>query len=219
MSSVSRPKGLFVTLEGIEGVGKSTQIAAIASALMGTGLDVVVTREPGGTPLAEKLRELVLAPRDEPLPPIAELLLMFAARAVHLENLIAPQLAAGRWVLCDRFTDATYAYQGAGRGLDVGGIAALEALVQGSRRPDLTILLDAPVAVALARVQRRSSAAGLDRFECERSDFFERVRAGYLALAAAEPERFAVVDASGALADVTARVLAVVAALTSGAPT
>jgi dTMP kinase len=209
--------GRFVTLEGIEGVGKSTQIAAVASALIAGGLDVVVTREPGGTPLAETLRDLVLAPRDEFLPPIAELLIMFAARAVHLENLIAPQLAAGRWVLSDRFTDATYAYQGAGRGLAVSGIATLEALVQGARRPDLTILLDAPVAVALARVRQRHSAAGLDRFERERSEFFERVRAGYLARAAAEPHRIAVVDATGAAADVTAAVLAAVGALAADA--
>ena len=149
--------------------------------------------------------------------PIAELLIMFAARAVHLENLIAPQLAAGRWVLSDRFTDATYAYQGAGRGLAVSGIATLEALVQGARRPDLTILLDAPVAVALARVRQRHSAAGLDRFERERSEFFERVRAGYLARAAAEPHRIAVVDATGAAADVTAAVLAAVGALAADA--
>jgi dTMP kinase len=200
--------GRFITLEGIEGVGKSTQIAAVASALSARGVEIVVTREPGGTPLAEKLRDLVLAPRDEFLPPIAELLIMFAARAVHLENRIAPQLAAGRWVLCDRFTDATYAYQGAGRGLPAASIAALEQIVQGARRPDLTILLDAPVGVALARVARRSSAANLDRFERERGEFFERVRAGYLARAAAEPRRIAVVDASRAPADVTAAVLA-----------
>jgi dTMP kinase len=216
-SPAASESGRFVTFEGIEGVGKSTQVAAVASALVARGLEVVVTREPGGTPLAEKLRELVLAPRDEFLPPIAELLIMFAARAVHLQNLIAPQLAAGRWVLSDRFTDATYAYQGAGRGLATGGIAALEELVQGTRRPDLTILLDAPVAVALARVQQRNSAAGLDRFERERSEFFERVRAGYLARAAAEPRRIAVVDACGAAADVTAAVLAVVGALTPNA--
>jgi dTMP kinase len=200
--------GRFITLEGIEGVGKSTQIAAVAGALGARGLDVVVTREPGGTPLAEKLRDLVLAPRAEFLPPIAELLIMFAARSVHLENLIAPELEAGRWVLCDRFTDATYAYQGAGRGLSAASIAALEQLVQGARRPDRTILLDAPVDLALARVERRRGGAGLDRFERERADFFERVRAGYLARAAAAPRRIVVIDASRPPAEVTESVLA-----------
>ncbi len=135
----------FLTIEGIEGVGKTTQVAALSRLLAARGLQYVVTREPGGTALAEKIRDLVLAVREEALPPTAELLLMFAARAVHLANRIEPELAAGRWVICDRFTDATYAYQGAGRGMSAAVIAALETLVQGSRRPDLTLLLDTPV--------------------------------------------------------------------------
>jgi dTMP kinase len=204
----------FVTLEGGEGVGKSTQLKALATALAARGIEAVTTREPGGTPLAESIRELLLKPREETLPPMAELLLMFAARAVHLHNFIEPHLAAGRWVLCDRFTDATYAYQGSGRGLNAGAIAALEQLVQGTRRPDLTILLDAPVAVGAARVSRRQPAGGLDRFERERSEFFERVRAGYLARAAQEPERFVLIDATGLIPEVAAAVLAAVVAKT-----
>jgi len=202
--------GRFVTFEGIEGVGKSTQILHAAQALRGRGIDPVVTREPGGTPSAEAIRNLVLERRDETLPPLAELLLMFAARAVHLANLIEPALQAGRWVLCDRFTDATYAYQGAGRGVSEPAIALLEQLVQGARRPDLTILLDAPVDVALARVQRRAAPGGLDRFEAERREFFERIRAGYLARAASAGARIVVVDASLSEAQVTQSVLAAI---------
>jgi dTMP kinase len=200
----------FVTFEGGEGVGKSTQLKALGAALVARGIDAVVTREPGGTPLAEMIRELLLAPREETLPPTAELLLMFAARAVHLQNFIEPQLAAGRWVLCDRFTDATYAYQGSGRGLDEAAIAALERLVQGRRRPDLTILLDAPVAVGAARVSSRQAPGGLDRFERERSEFFERVRSAYLERAAREPARFVVIDANAPIDVVAAAVLAAV---------
>jgi dTMP kinase len=202
--------GRFVTFEGIEGVGKSTQIATLARALAARGIDALVTREPGGTPLAESIRALVLQPRDETLPPIAELLLMFAARAVHLANVIEPQLAAGRWVLCDRFTDATYAYQGAGRGVPRAAIATLEALVQGARRPDLTLLLDAPAEFANRRVQQRNSVAGRDRFEREHEEFFERVRTGYLARAAADPGRVVVIDARGAKDQVAEAVLAAV---------
>lgn len=202
----------FVTFEGIEGVGKSTQIQHAARALRAIGIDPVVTREPGGTPLAERIRDIVLERREEPLTPLAELLLMFASRAVHLANLIEPALRAGRWVLCDRFTDATYAYQGAGRGLGVPDIALLEQLVQGARRPDLTILLDAPVDVALARVTRRAAAGGLDRFEAERRDFFERIRASYLARASSVGARIVVIDASGPEAQVTKAVLAAVEA-------
>lgn len=202
--------GRFVTIEGIEGVGKSTQIARVATALAARGLNPLVTREPGGTPLAESIRELVLHPRDEALPPLAELLLMFAARAVHLANLIEPQLSVGRWVLCDRFTDATYAYQGAGRGLDVESIALLERLVQGALRPDLTILLDAPVDLALARLRQRNSARGLDRFERERTEFFESIRAGYLARAADSRGRMVVIDASRPEQAVTAAIMAAI---------
>ena len=197
----------FLTIEGIEGVGKSTQIGQLSAALKTRGVEHVVTREPGGTPLAEAIRNLVLTGQAEPLPPSAELLLMFAARAVHLANLIEPSLVAGRWVLCDRFTDATFAYQGGGRGLDANYVRQLESMVQGSRRPDLTLLLDAPVEVGLMRAQRRNASAPADRFEREKVEFFERVRAAYLARAAAEPKRIAVIDATQSQEKVGARML------------
>ena len=197
----------FITIEGIEGVGKSTQISAVASALAARGIEHVLTREPGGTPLAEKIRDLVLTARDEPLPPSAELLMMFAARAVHLANKIEPELALGRWVLCDRFTDATYAYQGGGRGMDVKAIAQLETLVQGARRPDLTILLDVPVEQALRRARERNGGVAPDRFEREKLDFFVKVREMYLARARQEPRRFALIDASLPKESVTALML------------
>jgi dTMP kinase len=201
-------RGRFLTVEGIEGVGKSTQVPRLAQALTARSVACVLTREPGGTPLAEKIRELVLAPGAEVLPDAAELLLMFAARSVHLENFIKPHLEAGRWVVCDRFTDATYAYQGAGRGFASDSIAQLERLVQGTMRPDLTLLLDAPVAAGLERVRARNAGAGaVDRFERERTEFFERVREGYLARAAAEPERIAVIDATGGIDQVAAQIL------------
>jgi len=186
--------GRFVTFEGIEGVGKSTQIARAAAHLRSLGIEVVVTREPGGTPLAEALRRLVLEPRDEPLDGVSELLLMFAARSIHLANLIEPALRRGAWVLCDRFTDATEAYQGGGRGVDIRDVHALERIAQRGRRPDLTLLLDAPVEVAAARARARGPQT--DRFERERSDFFERVRAAYLAVLAREPDRVHRIDAT-----------------------
>jgi dTMP kinase len=201
-------RGRFLTVEGIEGVGKSTQVPRLARALGVRDIPCVLTREPGGTPLAEKIRELVLAPGAEVLPDAAELLLMFAARAVHLENFIKPHLEAGRWVICDRFTDATYAYQGAGRGFPFEGIAQLERLVQGALRPDLTLLLDAPVSAGLERARVRNAGAGADRFERERAEFFERVRAGYLARAAAEPDRIVVIDAAGSVEEVAAQIAA-----------
>jgi dTMP kinase len=204
---MTKASGRFVTIEGIEGVGKSTQVARLSAALSGLGIAHVVTREPGGTPLAETIRDLVLRPREEPLPPAAELLLMFAARSVHLENHIEPALQGGRWVLCDRFTDATYAYQGAGRGMPESHIRNLEKLVQGARRPDLTLLLDLPVAVGLQRSRRRDAGKQADRFERERAEFFERVREGYLARAHAEPDRITVIDAAAALGEVTARIM------------
>lgn len=191
--------GRFITLEGGEGVGKSTNLAFVAGLLETAGLDVQVTREPGGTPLAERVREIIVAPSGEPVPPIAELLLIFAARSLHVEGLIRPALGAGRWVLCDRFTDASYAYQGAARGLGADTVAWLESRVQGELRPDLTLLLDADPAVGLARAGARGAA---DRFEQERLDFFTRVREGYLARAAAEPDRFRIVDASRPLQEV-----------------
>jgi dTMP kinase len=199
--------GRFLTIEGIEGVGKTTQVARLSESLSGRGIAHVVTREPGGTPLAERIREIVLKSGDEVLPPTAELLLMFAARAVHLTNHIEPHLQAGRWVVCDRFTDATYAYQGGGRRLGVDNIRQLEAMVQGARRPDLTVLLDAPVEQALRRARQRNAGAVSDRFESERAEFFERVRDVYRARAAAEPNRIASIDASQSADGVAAQIL------------
>jgi dTMP kinase len=204
--------GRFVTLEGIEGVGKSTQVARLSAALRGKGVAHVVTREPGGTALAETIRDVVLTARDEALPATAELLLMFAARAVHIKNLVEPNLRAGRWVICDRFTDATYAYQGGGRGVPTAQIRELEAMVQGALRPDLTVLLDAPVANALARARTRNAGAAADRFEREKSEFFERVRDAYLARAAAEPTRIAVLDATRSVDEIGAGILALLGA-------
>jgi dTMP kinase len=203
--------GFFITIEGIEGVGKSTQIAAIRAWLELRGRKVVVTREPGGTPLAERLRELVLLPQGESIGPVSELLLMFAARSVHLDNCIRPALAQGAVVVCDRFTDASYAYQGTGRGVPDGQIAALEQLVQGALRPDLTLLLDAPAEVGQARAQTRRSAGGADRFEAERIEFFGRVRSKYLERARAEPARIEVIDATGDAAQVGAAIQNVLA--------
>lgn len=192
-------RGHFITLEGGEGVGKSTNLAFAAALLEANGLQVQLTREPGGTPLAERVRQIIVSPSGETVPPMAELLLIFAARALHIEGCIRPALAAGRWVLCDRFTDASYAYQGAGRGLGDAPVRWLETQVQGELRPDLTLLLDADPEIGLARAGARGAA---DRFEQERLEFFRRVRAGYLARAAAEPGRFRIVDASQALESV-----------------
>jgi dTMP kinase len=205
---MSANPGRFLTIEGIEGVGKTTQVARLSKELTERGIAHVVTREPGGTPLAERIRAIVLNKADgEPLPPTAELLLMFAARAVHLANHIEPELEAGRWVICDRFTDATYAYQGGGRRLGTGNIRQLEVMVQGTRRPDLTVLLDAPVDQALQRARQRNAGAATDRFESERAEFFERVRDAYRARAAAEPDRIAVVDAARSADQVAAGIL------------
>jgi dTMP kinase len=206
MSSAAR----FITLEGIEGVGKTTQVERLSAVLKARGISHVVTREPGGTPLAERIREVVLTARDESMPPTAELLLMFAARAVHLANHVEPHLRAGQWVICDRFTDATYAYQGGGRRLRTDHIRELESMVQGTLRPDLTILLDAPVRDALARARARNAGSPDDRFESERSEFFERVREVYLSRAAAEPQRIAVVDATRNADEVTANLVALI---------
>jgi dTMP kinase len=204
---MSATPGRFLTIEGIEGVGKTTQVARLSAALTDRGIAHVVTREPGGTPLAERIREIVLNARDETLPPVAELLLMFAARAVHLTNHVEPNLLAGRWVICDRFTDATYAYQGGGRRLSVDTIQQLEIMVQGARRPDLTVLLDAPVEQALRRARQRNPEAAADRFESERTEFFERVREVYLSRATSEPHRIAPIDASQSADQVAARIL------------
>ncbi|HEN8711243.1 MULTISPECIES: dTMP kinase [Pseudomonas] len=185
--------GLFITLEGPEGAGKSTNRDYLAARLREQGLDVVLTREPGGTPLAEKVRELLLAPSDEVMAADTELLLVFAARAQHLAQVIRPALARGAVVLCDRFTDATYAYQGGGRGLSVERIAALEQFVQGELRPDLTLVFDLPVEVGLARAAARGR---LDRFEQEGQAFFEAVRQAYLQRARREPQRYDLLDAA-----------------------
>ncbi|HKK03505.1 MAG TPA: dTMP kinase [Gammaproteobacteria bacterium] len=198
-----QPPGRFITLEGGEGVGKSTNLAFTAGLLEAAGLDVQRTREPGGTPLAERVREIIVSPAGEAVPPMAELLLIFAARALHIEGCIRPALAAGRWVLCDRFTDASYAYQGAGRELGETPVRWLEEAVQGELRPDLTLLLDTDPEIGLARADARGAA---DRFEQERIAFFRRVRAGYLARAAAEPRRFRIVDASGSLEEVQSQI-------------
>jgi dTMP kinase len=197
-------QGKFITIEGGEGVGKSTQIGRLKDFIAEQGVEVVVTREPGGTHRAERIRELLLETSDEPMPSTCELLLMFAARSTHLENVIRPALARGACVICDRFTDATYAYQGGGRSLPVENIATLEQMVQGTLRPDLTLLLDAPLDISAARASARNAAAGTnDRFEQERREFFERVRAAYLDRTRQEPKRFAVIDATQSLEAVT----------------
>jgi len=202
------PMGKFITIEGTEGVGKSTNIAFIQQWLSSRGIELVMTREPGGTPLAEEIRELLLSKREEVVDETAELLLMFAARAQHLNTVIKPALARGAWVLSDRFTDATYAYQGGGRGIDKAKILQLEQLVQGQLRPDLTLVLDIDVAQGLERANRRGA---LDRFEEEEISFFERVRAAYRERAEADPGRYRVVDAGLPLEQVQAQIAAILA--------
>jgi dTMP kinase len=191
--------GLFITLEGPEGAGKSTNREYLAARLRAEGIDVVLTREPGGTPLAERIRDLLLAPSDESMAADTELLLVFAARAQHLAQVIRPALARGAIVLCDRFTDATYAYQGGGRGLSHERIAVLEDFVQGQLRPDLTLVFDLPVEIGLARASARGQ---LDRFEQEGRAFFEAVRSTYLDRAKAAPDRYRLVDAALSLSEV-----------------
>ncbi len=193
------PKPMFITLEGSEGVGKTSNMQYIQSLLEAKSIDYIVTREPGGTALGEALRTILLGEDFKGMADDTELLLMFAARAEHVAQVIRPALKKGQWVLCDRFTDATYAYQGGGRGLDMGRIAGLEQWVLGDLRPDLTLLLDAPVEVGRERAGKRSAP---DRFEQEQVAFFERVRESYLALARQQPERIKVIDASQALPDV-----------------
>ncbi len=192
-------KGRFITLEGGEGVGKTTNLLFLDQLLTAQGISVVKTREPGGTVLAEKIRQLLLETHDEAVDSMTELLMMFAARAQHIRHVIKPALVRGDWVLCDRFTDATYAYQGGGRGMAMDKIAWLERAVQGDLRPDLTLLLDAPVKIGMVRAKGRGE---LDRFEQERYDFFKKVRQAYLNLAQQQPERFAVIDASQPLDEV-----------------
>ena len=192
-------RGRFITLEGIDGAGKTSFVAGIARRLRGTGGEVLITREPGGTPAGEALRRLLL---ETAVSPLTEALLMFGARKEHLDQVVAPALARGAWVVCDRFTDATFAYQGAGRGVALDRLAQLESWVQAGLEPDLTLLFDLPVALARAR---SAGARAPDRFEAEEAAFFERVRQGYLARAASAPRRFHVLDASRPIAEVEAQ--------------
>ena len=207
MSAVSSRRGKFITLEGVDGAGKSTHLDFIANWLRERGHDVVVTREPGGTPLGEALRGLLL---HHEMDADTELLLMFAARQAHLNQLILPSLARGAWVVSDRFTDASYAYQCGGRGLEEARVAALEAWVQQGLQPDLTLVFDVNAEIAAAR---RGAARAADRFELEADDFFERVRAAYLVRAAAEPQRIRVVDASQRVAQIQHDLIPVLEAL------
>ena len=200
MRFANTASGRFLAIEGVDGAGKSTQVPRVDEWLRRNGVKTFVTREPGGTPLGESLRALLLDPRFTGMSTSAELLVMFAARAEHLEKCIVPALAAGVWVLCERFTDATFAYQGGGRDVDPKRIAALEETVQGDVRPDLVLVLDVPVEVGLERSVRRGAA---DRFERESIEFFRRVREVYLARAAEHPERYAVIDAGAEAETVT----------------
>jgi len=196
-------QGKFLTIEGTEGVGKTTNIEFIKGWLEAKGISYVNTREPGGTPLAEGIRQLLLEPRDEIVCSETELLLMFAGRAQHLDQVIEPQLTAGNWVLCDRFTDATYAYQGAGRKMGFDLISNLESMIQGDLRPDLTLILDIPVEQGLQRAGERSEP---DRFEQEQTEFFKRVREAYHNIAEQYPERCVLIDASVSLPLVQAQI-------------
>jgi len=196
-------RGKFITIEGGEGVGKSTNIAYVKSLLEEKGIDCIVTREPGGTPLAEEIREVLLKHREERVVSETELLLMFAARAQHLYQLILPAINEGKWVISDRFTDATYAYQSGGRGVPAEQVALLEKFVQKDFRPSITLLLDAPVEVGMTRARERGK---LDRFEEERSAFFNKVRKNYLERAKAEPGRFKIIDATQSLEQVQSNI-------------
>ena len=191
--------GRFITIEGGEGAGKSTAQAYLAERLAERGIAVLQTREPGGTPLAEAIRQTLLSTDGEHPVEMAELLLVFAARAQHLAKVIEPALAAGQWVICDRFTDATYAYQGAARGLSADLIAQLETLVQGERRPDTVVVMDLSPEVGMTRAKQRGE---LDRFEREKPAFYSRVRNAYLARAQADPDRYQVIDAEQSLESV-----------------
>ncbi len=204
-------RGRFITLEGIEGAGKSTVATMVRDWLRGRGKHVLLTREPGGTQLAERVRDIVLQRDTENISPVTETLLMFAARGIHLENLIRPALMRGEWIVCDRFTDATRAYQGAGRGVDGALIDQLAKSLHGDLWPDCTLLLDLPVPVGMQRARSRGAPA--DRFEQEREQFFERVRNAYLEIARREPRRMHVVDASQPLESVHRQIEAILEAL------
>lgn len=203
-------RGKFITLEGGEGVGKTTNLVFIKDYLQQHSISVVVTREPGGTIVAEKIRHLLLDKHSEAISEHAELLLMFAARAQHIKHVIEPALAQGKWVLCDRFTDATYAYQGGGRNMRISTIEWLENLVQGTLRPDLTLLLDAPVEIGIERAKKRGA---FDRFEAEKISFFEQVRRAYLLQAELHPERIKLIKANQPLVDVQKALIDVICAL------
>ena len=202
-------RGKFITLEGGEGVGKTTNLNFIKDYLKQHAISVVVTREPGGTVLAEKIRHLLLDKDSEAISEHAELLMIFAARAQHIKHVIEPALAKGAWVLCDRFTDATYAYQGGGRNMRVSTIEWLENLVQGNLIPDLTVLLDAPVEIGIERARERGA---FDRFESEKISFFEQVRRAYLLQAELHPERIKLIKANQSLADVQRALIDVIGA-------
>ena len=206
-------RGRFISVEGIEGVGKSSNIEVLVTHIEAAGYDVLTTREPGGTPVAEDIRKLLKDHGDEPIPEIAELLMMFAARALNVNNVIVPALEAGKWVISDRFTDSSRAYQGGGRGLPMATIDTLADWVHGDTWPDVTILLDAPVEVGMARASRRGAP---DRIEREKHDFFERVRKCYLDLASREPNRFIVIDTSRGLDEVQSDVARVVGQIIEG---
>jgi len=210
--ATSPNNGRFITLEGIEGAGKSTVAQLVREWLAARGIPARVTREPGGTPLAERVREIVLNRGEETIAPRAETLLMFAARSIHVENLIRPALARGEWIICDRFTDASRAYQGYGRGMDLAWIEQLANAVHGDLQPDCTLLLDLPVEVGLTRARSRSGVAA-DRFEAEAAEFFARVRQGYLQIARAEPKRVRIIDAGADLKAVTQQVTRVLESL------
>jgi len=203
-------RGKFITFEGGEGVGKTTNVAFVEHYLQARKISLVVTREPGGTPLAEKLRTLLLSKKSEAISEEAELLLMFAARAQHIKHVIEPALARGDWVICDRFTDATYAYQGGGRNMKISTIEGLENLVQGNLRPDLTLLLDAPVKIGMERAGKRGA---FDRFESETVQFFENVRRAYLLQAELHPQRIKLIKANQSLADVQQAIIHVLTPL------
>lgn len=203
-------RGKFITLEGGEGAGKSSNIPFIENYLRERGIPLLMTREPGGTPLSERIRAILLDKQEQHMTSDTELLLMFAARAQHLAQVILPALAEGRWVVCDRFTDATYAYQGGGRGIGSERIAVLEQWVQGDFRPDKTLVFDLPVATGLERAGQRSSP---DRFEQENLTFFERVRAAYLQRAQAVPERYSIIDAAQDLSGVQQQITTILASL------
>lgn len=206
-------RGKFITVEGTEGVGKSTNIEFIKERIQAAGKELIVTREPGGTPLAEELRNILLQERSERFDPIAELLIIFAARAQHLEEVIKPALAQGKWVLSDRFTDATFAYQGAGRGLPLEVIGELETMVQQGTHPDKVFYLDIDVEVGLSRAKSR---AELDRFEREAVEFFRRVRQGYQKRIAENPARYYVIDAGQTLDNVQSDIAKAIDKLLSG---